>query len=280
VYKRQTKDHTDRWFKSEREMYAAWDIPPSTAKARKSRGWPLKKILTTPINDDKKCHDHLNNEYPSKTVMCNFYSISVNTYDDRIRNGWTKERALTEKIRDFHVTDFADNVFETREAMCRAYGVTTSTYNMRRANGMTMEEALTTSIDNDSALTKKIKAVLNELKIRYSEDTAFSVLMEDTPKDIKLLRPDFFFSYKNYKYIVEADGTQHFKTKFNCSEKEFEEQRKRDLAKDRFAYGTPKMCIVRIKYNELSKVKSILQDALSNPEYFEKHCSRHANYYS
>ena len=47
----------------------------------------------------KECRDHLGNKYPTISKMCESYNIPVATYESRIGNSWSLEKALTTPLR-------------------------------------------------------------------------------------------------------------------------------------------------------------------------------------
>ena len=102
---------------------------------------------------EKKCKDHLGNKYNSIKEMCDAYGINYFLYKTRIRYGWSKKRALTEKKE---ITDHKGKRYKNVAEMCRAYRISIQLYNIRRENGMSKKEALETKI---SRIVKKGKKV-------------------------------------------------------------------------------------------------------------------------
>ena len=101
------------------------------------------------MNRQGKCiyRDHLGNMYCSAKEMCEHYGINDNTYRQRIKYGWSQERALTEKPHDKYtkvgVTDHLGNKYSSIVEMCSCYGISRNLYSARMRLGWSKEEALT-----------------------------------------------------------------------------------------------------------------------------------------
>ena len=101
---KQVTDHNGTKYNSIAEMCRAWKINYSTYMRRKKLGWSRKSALTTPpgryatrkqtINPNVT--DHLGNKYCSFRDMARHYKQTYATVKQRLNNGWTLERALTE----------------------------------------------------------------------------------------------------------------------------------------------------------------------------------------
>lgn len=95
----------------------------------------------------KKTVDHLGNEYISETKMCDYYNINPATYRSRIRNGWTKEDALTKNTRDININptfiDHLGNVYKDQQTMCKHYEIEPDVFVKRISSGWSLEDALT-----------------------------------------------------------------------------------------------------------------------------------------
>lgn len=83
--------------------------------------------------------DHLGNTYKSIKEMCNAYNIHPNTYQGRLKRGWTKEEALLDK----KITDHLGNGYKSIKEMCEAYNISYDTYLFRIRSGWAKEAALT-----------------------------------------------------------------------------------------------------------------------------------------
>lgn len=101
----------------------------------------------------KNCKDHLGNVYKSIKDMCDFYSISTNTYRNRINNlGWSLEKALTEPLT-YACEDHLGNKYTSERDMCKAYQIDYGAFWTRtRDMGWSLEKALTTPTRDDSCL--------------------------------------------------------------------------------------------------------------------------------
>lgn len=97
--------------------------------------------------------DHLGNEFKTKTEMCNHYGVDRNRFNDRIKRGYSVERALnkgriTERMgkKGVSCVDHHGNTFATKKDMCTHYGIDRTTFNARIKKGWTIEKALTTPL--------------------------------------------------------------------------------------------------------------------------------------
>ncbi len=115
--------------------------------------------------------DHLGNEYTSEIEMCAQYNINPATYRGRIRNGWTKEDALTKEARGIKRSptyiDHLGNAYKDQKSMCKHYGIEPDLFVKRISNGMSLKDALTTPI------RKRIKApiLIDHLGNAFSTQT-------------------------------------------------------------------------------------------------------------
>ena len=93
------KNHKGRIFSSIAEMCEYWDIPYVTYYQRKQHGWKLKDILTTPVNftNSKPCKDHLGNEFPSVTKMCEYWHVPYATFFQKKSSGKSLQDILETK---------------------------------------------------------------------------------------------------------------------------------------------------------------------------------------
>lgn len=101
----------------------------------------------------KSTVDHLGNEFSSMKQMCRHYGVSYSLYANRIRLGWTVERALTTPalgnfghIEKIGVEDHLGNKFKSQKEMCEYWGISQSVYSGRVAANWTTERALTTPV--------------------------------------------------------------------------------------------------------------------------------------
>lgn len=90
-------DHLGNEFPSKRAMCRFWKIDVDTFTERIARGYSLEEALTSKpiIGKAHPCKDHLDNEFPSKSAMCRFWSININTFEVRKKLGYSLEECLT-----------------------------------------------------------------------------------------------------------------------------------------------------------------------------------------
>jgi hypothetical protein len=96
------QDHLGNYYKNEKAMAAAYNIPYYTFRARKVAGWTLRDSLMIPVTGGRAgtiCKDHLGNEYKSVARMCDHYGITRYTFRSRLSYGWSLEKALTTPVR-------------------------------------------------------------------------------------------------------------------------------------------------------------------------------------
>ena len=94
-----------------------------------TRGWSKeealfgKKKVSQASENDRT--DHTGKVFSSMKQMCIDYGVSVSAYKSRIRQGWSKEEALTTPvcIQDNTCEDHVGNKFESETEMCRYYKI-------------------------------------------------------------------------------------------------------------------------------------------------------------
>lgn len=93
--------------------------------------------------------------------MCDYWNIDYLVYMDRMRAGWSKEKALITPARKFNpkfeenthaskyqpCKDHLGNTYISMREMCKHYGIKVNTYRVRLKYGMSVKDALT-SKDN------------------------------------------------------------------------------------------------------------------------------------
>ena len=142
------KDHLGFVYSSVRELAEAYGIKTETLRTRLKKGMDIKEALLTPSDgmyNSYKCKDHLGNEFSSVRKMCKHYNILPQTYRQRIKKGWSLERALTVKADSMEsayakrngCTDYLGNEFPSIQAMCDYHGTSYSAYSQRRRRGLT-----------------------------------------------------------------------------------------------------------------------------------------------
>ena len=107
----------------------------------------------------KKTLDHLGNEFISEIEMCKHYGINKGTYRNRIRNGWSKEDALSKEARNITYApvfvDHLGNTYKNQQTMCEHYKIEQDVFFRRKEHGWSLEDALTKPVrekNNDPIL--------------------------------------------------------------------------------------------------------------------------------
>ena len=120
-------------------------IPYSSIYAGLSEGKTLDEIIEN--RKPRKVRDHLENQFESIKEMVQYWGISRETYNKRLSEGWSLEKALTTSVSYANNTqkcrDHLGNEFESKGAMYKAYGVSRATFSNRLLSGWSLEEALT-----------------------------------------------------------------------------------------------------------------------------------------
>lgn len=153
-------DYLNKEYASVTAMLKAYHISKYTFYDRQKKGLSLKDCLTLQTD---AITDHKGNTFHSITEMCNYWNISKSTYDYRIANNWTQEKALTtpSRISKKPVTDHLNNSYKNTQAMCDHYGIDVATYNGRINAGWSMEAALTEERKRRTIIDPYTKQPLN-----------------------------------------------------------------------------------------------------------------------
>lgn len=101
---------------------------------------------------------------------------------------------------------------------------------------------------------EKIEQVLKESMIEFEREKTF-----DSCRNKHTLPFDFFLPEKNI--LIEFDGEQHFKPKFNESKESFERQKMNDEIKNYFAEANG-FKLIRIPYWNFEKIEEIIKTAI------------------
>lgn len=97
----------------------------------------------------KQCKDHLGNLFPSISVMCSYYNITINNFNSRRRYGWSLEKILTTPLkatmgkRAIPCKDYLGNTFKSVKKMCEYHHITYNVYYGRLKKGYGLKTALT-----------------------------------------------------------------------------------------------------------------------------------------
>ncbi len=103
--------------------------------------------MTKDIADIENRTDHKGKQYESQNAMCFAWGINPDTYSQRRRRGWDKEKALTKKPRGGKVIDPNGEVWTTAKEMCEHWNMPYTTYVQRVVNyGYSVAEALCTPV--------------------------------------------------------------------------------------------------------------------------------------
>ena len=149
------EDHLGNQYASKKEMCDHYHITTSIFFSRIGIGWSIKDALTTPVQrvpkNAKFVTDHTGQKFSSISKMCAHWHINKPTYTARIQNGWSVERALTEKTANLQVTaktckDHLGNEYASQNEMCRAYHITKARFTSRIKLNWSLERALTEPI--------------------------------------------------------------------------------------------------------------------------------------
>jgi len=141
-------DHCGRLFSSVKEMCTFHNVLACTYRFRLKSGFTLEQALSDNYlgSDDLNARlDHSSKSFKSVKEMCSHYGISVGGYYARLRQGYTKEQALTKELRGDLVkcVDHNGMEFSSADAMCKHHNVQPQTYGSRIRRGYTLEQALT-----------------------------------------------------------------------------------------------------------------------------------------
>lgn len=116
----------------------------------------------------KPCTDHLGQQFPSHQALCEHHHVSMHTYHNRLRRGWTQEQALTtpttgqqqkQRPKKDLVYDHEGNPFLSIPKMCRHWGITDKIFwSRKRVLHWPLEKILTTPVRDkfDSANAKAV----------------------------------------------------------------------------------------------------------------------------
>ena len=98
---KEVTDHLGNKYKNKSEMCKAYKIDRATVNKYLRDGRSLEYSLTSKKRMDNfdgiHCKDHLGNKFNSIKSMCDKWGIPNDTYNFRIKNGWSIEDALTKK---------------------------------------------------------------------------------------------------------------------------------------------------------------------------------------
>lgn len=141
-------DHLGNTFSNIKDMCKYHNINYQTYNTRINQGWSRERALTEPVPKSGAtiCKDHLDNIFYSMTDMCCHHNIPLGVYRNRIKLGWSIEKALTTPfVKKSNVCkDHISNKFKSTTAMCKHYNIDQATYAQRLEKGWSVKKALTT----------------------------------------------------------------------------------------------------------------------------------------
>lgn len=161
--------YVDPWgesFKTKSEMAEAHGINLQVLSSRVSKGWTLKEALSIPLGGKLhpeikiKCKPHnkhitdpWGNEFNNYREMARAHNLSEDILRDRLKRGWSMEKALTAPINGANgeyigkeCYDHTGRRFPSIKAKCKFWNITASAYNARIKKGMLEKDALTTPV--------------------------------------------------------------------------------------------------------------------------------------
>lgn len=141
-------DHLGNHFKSVSAMTKHWGISRTTYLSRINMGWSVEKALTFTIREESRpkggAVDHLGNKFKSRSQMLTHWGIRRDTYNSRLRRGWSLKEALTTpSTNNNRCKDHLGNEYDSKGDMFKTYGVSYSAFTKRIDRGWSLEEALT-----------------------------------------------------------------------------------------------------------------------------------------
>ena len=82
-----------------REWSELLNIPYHVIQTRRRAGWPVERILTTPVEQQKKYHT-INGVTKHQGEWCREYGVNPSMVSSRLKRGWDFERALLTPSRN------------------------------------------------------------------------------------------------------------------------------------------------------------------------------------
>lgn len=185
------KDHLGKVHKNIEEMCKAHNITLGVYKDRKNQGWPLKKILTTPIRNST-CKDHLGNFYTSQEAMAKAYNLNLTTLCYRLKAGWSLKDALTKPLGSRKPYFFAEdgNSFYSLTEAAKFYGV--QSYKLCENFNKFKDFKLALKHTLDFYNKKKLPQVFDHLGNEFFSEKEMAFFWNMSPQT-------FYFRKKNWK---------------------------------------------------------------------------------
>lgn len=147
-------DHKGNKYNSLPEMCAAYNISPKVVTARLANcKHDIETALTRPVSNIPKnaiqITDYQGNIFKSVSEMCRYHNIKLSRYKERIKLGWSNEKALTTPCKQINsmkaveCKDHLGNIYKSKNEMCKKYNISRYTLRSRLELGWTLEDALT-----------------------------------------------------------------------------------------------------------------------------------------
>ncbi len=101
-----SKDPEGKIYPTQKAMAEAYGTDYYRMMKRLAANWPLEDALTAGRRElthfQGGCQDHKGNRYPNKKAMFKAYGISKAVFYNRIKRGWSLEKALTTPVTRSH----------------------------------------------------------------------------------------------------------------------------------------------------------------------------------
>lgn len=164
--------------------------------------------------------DHKGQEFELKKEMCEHWKVQINTFDWRIKRGWTTEEALTGiKIEESYI-DHEGTVFNTLTEMCNNWGISRQAYLYRLKQGLTKEQALTYDKDKGKSLVENLN-VFDHKGIGYKS-------IRDMCDAYKITLSIYYSGLKHGKSLREILETNRVEPRVKKSTEEKEKQQEKE----------------------------------------------------
>ena len=312
---KQCQDHLGNNFNSIKEMCEFYNISVTTYKRRLKKGISVKNALIIPTiniieNQNKRCQDHLGNNFNSIKEMCEFWNITPGIYQTRFkRYKWSLEKTLTTQAKNYYpfsiiCQDHLGNKFKSMIDMCKYHNTSYQLCNRRiRELHWSIEEALTIpknmtlgeyrvrqSLDKYNIQyihNKTIKSIFKQLNFNIVWNSFLDELQKTlaanninwSKSKIERLRPDFvLYRDKDNKItgVVEFDGEQHFNfvEYFFKVIEEFLKRSDADFVKNSL-WEYLEIPMLRIRYDQVDLIDEMVLDFITKPE---KYITNHNTY--
>lgn len=155
-------DHNGNVYDTVKDMCKANGVSVRSYYKKLKAGKTKKEALTKTVRREapEELRTGLDGTvYSTIKEMTQHYGLSDAVYKNRLNLGWSKEEALTKKLKykgkGIDKTDHLGTVYKTAVDMCKAYGVRYDTYRTRLKLGWSKEDALKGKLNEVSTGRKK-----------------------------------------------------------------------------------------------------------------------------